>query len=503
MPLAAFDPPATPGLAARAPLRRLEALLLMGAAASVLSACASVPHLGPAPQPKPASAYAASESFTAPAADWPQDRWWTAYGDPQLSQLIEEALAGSPDLIAAQARVRQSDALADQVRSTLGPHVEGVAALGESKLSYNNGIPSSVIKHGWNDLGLAALSLNWQIDFFGKNRALLAAATSSEQAAEAEAAAARLTLSTAVAAAYADLNQLYADRDAAEAALRVRVESEDLIDQRFAQGLETQAAADRAHAGRAAAEAELAASDEAIGLTRNRIAALLGQGPDRGLAIGGRSPGPSAPSACRPISRPSWSAAGRMSWPLRLTASAAAHRIKAAKADFYPNVNLVALIGVESLGLRHAGQVRLDLRQRRPGHDVADLRIGPTARRLPRRRADYDAAVATYDQTLIRALKEVADSAVSARALDVRLAKSREALAAPSRLRPDAASATASGLGTYLDVLIGRGCADHQPPRRRRSGDPRLHPRCRPDPRPWRRISRLNSPNLILQEPFP
>jgi len=453
MPIAAFDPPATPELAARATLRRLQTLLLAGAAASVLSACASIPHLGPAPQPKPASAYAASVSFAAAAADWPQDRWWTTYGDPQLNQLIEEALAGSPDLIAAQARVRQSDALADQVRSTLGPHIEGVAAVGESKLSYNNGIPSSVIKHGWNDLGLAALSLNWQIDFLGKNRALLAAATSSGQAAQAEAAAARLALSTAVAGAYADLAQLYQDRDAAEAALRVRVQSQDLIDRRFAQGLETKSAADRTLAGRAATEAELAATDEAIGLTKNRLAALLGQGPDRGRAIARPKPDsirafglPTDLQAQLVGRRPDVVAA-------RLTASAAAHRIKAAKADFYPNVNLAAMIGVESLGLSNLVKSGSTFGNVGPAVTLPIFESGRLQGAYRQARADYDAAVAVYDQTLTRALQEVADSAVSARALDSRLAKRREALAASQSAYDLAAQRYGRGLGTYLDVL--------------------------------------------------
>src|SRR6185436_15902211 len=113
----------------------------------------------------------------------------------------------------------------------------------------------------------------------------------------------------------------------------------------------TQAAVERAHAGRAAAEAQLAAVDEAIGLTRNSLAALLGQGPDRGLAIARPEPGsirafglPANLQADLIGRRPDLVAA-------RLTAEAAGKRIKAAKADFYPNVNLTGLIGVQALGL--------------------------------------------------------------------------------------------------------------------------------------------------------
>ena len=90
--------------------RSLRAVLLGACATLSLAACATVPDLGPKPQPK---------TFTPPAldlpqAEWPTDTWWTAYNDPQLTLLIEEALAGSPDMATAAARIRKADALAQQ-----------------------------------------------------------------------------------------------------------------------------------------------------------------------------------------------------------------------------------------------------------------------------------------------------------------------------------------------------------------------------------------------------
>jgi NodT family efflux transporter outer membrane factor (OMF) lipoprotein len=425
----------------------------MAGAAAALSACASVPHLGAAPQPKSSAAYAAARSFDAPVAQWPSDSWWTAYADAQLGDLIGEALAGSPDLAKAQARVRQASAYAEITGATLGPHVSAVASVTEGKQSYNNGVPKAFVPHGWNDAGLVGAGLDWQLDFFGKNRALLAAATSEADALKAEAAAARLTLSTAIAAAYADLAQLYADRDAAEEALRVRKDSEALIAARCAHGLETRAAEERAHSARAAAEAELAALDEAAGLTRNRIAALMGQGPDRGLSIARPTVGglrafglPQNLAADLIGRRPDIVAA-------RLTAEAAAKRIKAAKADFYPNVNLTAFAGVQSLGLNMLTKSGSSVGSVGPAVSLPIFDSGRLQGAYRGARASYDAAVATYDQTLTRALQEVADSAVSARALDARLDKSREALTAAQKAYDLARQRYGRGLGTYLDVL--------------------------------------------------
>ena len=435
-------------------VRRLGRLLLLaGAAASTLSACATIPRLGPAPQARPVADYAASKSFDAPAAEWPRDHWWTAYGDPQLDTLIDEALAHSPTLAQARARVREADAVTEQTRSTLLPHMGGQGFVGGTKLSYNEGIPAQIIPHGWHDAGEMGLDLNWQIDFFGRQHALLAAARSEAQAGRAEAAAARLVLSTSVAGAYADLDRLFAEQDAATEAVRVRLESESLIAARSAQGLETDAARQRAYSARAASEEQLAALDEQIGLARNRVAALLGEGPDRGLAIARPAPGairafglPENLPAQLVGRRPDVTAA-------RLTAEAAAKRIKAARADFYPNVNLMAIVGYQSLGLSLLTKSGSSFGAAGPAITLPIFSAGRLEGAYRGARAGYELAVATYDQTLTRALQQVADSAVSARALDGRLSKSREALASAQTAYELTRQRYARGLGTYLDVL--------------------------------------------------
>jgi len=435
------------------PSRLTRVLLLTGTAAIALSGCAAVPKLGAAPQPKPLGAYAAAQSLSAPQAKWPNDHWWTAYGDAQLDQLIDEALSGSPTLAQADARVREAEALSQQAGAALGPQIGAEASVTEVKQSYNQGVPAAIVPHGWRSAGRAGVDLSWQVDFFGKNRALLAMATSKAEARRAEAAAARLAVSTAVAATYADLARLYADRDAALEAVRVRTETEALIRARFDQKLETQAACERAHAGRAAAQAQLAAVDEAIGLTRNGIAVLLGQGPDRGLGLHRPAPGAIRAfglPADLPVElvgrRPDVTAA-------RLTAEAAAKRVTAARADFYPNVNLMAVAGIQSLGLESLTQSGSDFGQVGPAVSLPIFTAGRLQGAYRGARAGYDLAVAAYDETLSRALKEVADATASARALDDRLAKTRESLTAAQTAYDLTRQRYANGLTTYLDVL--------------------------------------------------
>ena len=299
------------------------------------SACLSVPDLGPRPEPRAPESFAAT--FDAMVADWPAERWWENYGDPQLATLIGEALAGSPTMAVAEARVRRARANAQQAGAALQPSIDATASGGVLQASENLGLP---VAQGWQDFGQVALGLTFDLDLWGRNRANLRAALSEADAARADATYARLTLSTAIAASYADLARLAAVRDTASTNLRIREDTLRMMREREAQGLENRAVVARAESNRATAAADLAAVDEQIELIRNAIAALVGQGPDRGRAI-------SLPVAARlnafglPAGlgidivgrRPDIVAA-------RLRAEAQGQRIRAARAEFYPNVRL-------------------------------------------------------------------------------------------------------------------------------------------------------------------
>src|SRR4029453_16912440 len=91
------------------------------------SACASIPHLGPEPMPRAASDFVADKSFAAPRSEWPAEGWWLRYGDRQLGQLMEEALAGSPDLAAASARLRSAEGFAQRAHAARKPQADAFA----------------------------------------------------------------------------------------------------------------------------------------------------------------------------------------------------------------------------------------------------------------------------------------------------------------------------------------------------------------------------------------
>lgn len=425
-------------------------------AAVALASCASLPGEERKPPVRPPSAYQADKSFTAPAADWPSDRWWAAYGDPQLSGLIEEALKGSPTLAEAEARLRSASAQAAVARSATLPSLEGQGQVSETEQSRIEGFPpfiQQLLPQGYQGNARLTLNASYDLDLFGKNRAALAAAVSDAAAARADVAQARLTLSTAVAQAYADLARLTAERAAAAEAVANRQATSQLTAERVRNGLDTRAEEKQAEAATPASQAEVEAIDEQLLLTRHRIAALLGEGPDRGLAIADPKP-----EAIRPFGLPpdiKLHLLGRRPdiVAARLRAEAAGKRIDSSRAAFFPDVTLSAYVGQQSLGLSQLFNPAAAIGTFGPAVTLPIFEGGRLRGQLHGAHADYDAAVAAYDATLIQALQDVADSAASVKSAQTQLDERRAALAAGQQAYAVARERYQGGLSSYVAVL--------------------------------------------------
>jgi len=113
----------------------------LAVAALGLASCASLPDLGTTRNPKPLTAYAADQSFTAPAGEWPSDGWWNAYGDSQLTSLIDAALQGSPSMAQAQSPRHEVGSRGRRGAIARLPTLEGDGSYAEVKQSLNQGFP--------------------------------------------------------------------------------------------------------------------------------------------------------------------------------------------------------------------------------------------------------------------------------------------------------------------------------------------------------------------------
>lgn len=434
------------------PLRGVFAATLL--AASLMSGCASTRGLQPALTPDDAGSLAVSDSFggnTFSAAAWPTQDFWRAWGDPQLDALIAEALTGTPGLDAADARVRKAEAQAGLADDARRPHLS-------ANLQYSGTyLPETLLPapYGGDYKGveLAALNFRYAPDLWGGKRAHWEAAVDSLHATEVDAQQARLLLAGNIARTYLDLAQAHEAHQVATAEATRAQRLLTLATQRVRAGIDNQSQMRQAESTVASAEQQAEAAQQRIGLLRNAIAALLGQGPDRGLRIDAPSlravAAPALPSTLPSEllgHRPDVVAA-------RWRVEAAARNIDAGKADFYPSLNLTAMVGLA------AGRLS-DLFTRNAaaalGGPALSLPIfdGPRLRgQLAGNNADYDLAVAQYDQTLIAAVREVADALQSARTLDKQISAVAQARDAARQAWSLTDSRYRAGLGTQIEVL--------------------------------------------------
>jgi len=168
-------------------------------AALALAGCVDRGGWRPAPQlaPQALTADRTLAETKVDASAWPADAWWRGYGDPQLDALVDEALAGSPSLQVAEARLRAAQGQALAARAALAPTGTLDGSVVRQRFPVNGLYPPPYGGSWWTQ-GQATLDFSYDLDFWGHNRALAAAARSGVAAAEADRAAARLALAVAV-----------------------------------------------------------------------------------------------------------------------------------------------------------------------------------------------------------------------------------------------------------------------------------------------------------------
>jgi NodT family efflux transporter outer membrane factor (OMF) lipoprotein len=431
-------------------LRRAAA----AAASLLLAACASTGGLAPRSATiDPASLQANRSLAGAPLAraEWPAADWWKRFGDAQLNALVDEALANNPSMGAARARLDRAAALAGVAGAPLTPHVSAGADLNRQRFS-GTGIFPPPIGGSWYTQSQLALQFSYELDFWGKNRATYDAALGQARAAEVDGFAARLLLSAAVAHAYAQLGHAFDQLDVAQATLAQRQAIFDLTRQRLTAGLDTKVELKQAEASIPAARQRIAQIEEDIALARNQLAGLAGKGPDRGLSIErpraetGPVPLPSMLPADLVGRRPDIVAQ-------RWRVEAAQRDVDSAKAQFYPNINLAALAGVQSvmpskLLTKESAIPLADAAVQLPIFDGGRLRGN-----LGAKDADYDLAVEQYNQTVLDAVREVVDRLASLRSVDTQRSEARTGLSAAEEAYSVAVARYRAGLGNYLQVL--------------------------------------------------
>jgi NodT family efflux transporter outer membrane factor (OMF) lipoprotein len=443
-------------------------------AVTLIAGCASTNGLAPTASPRDANALAAQRSLRdahAGDAAWPARDWWKALDDAQLDALIDEAVRDSPTLKVAAARTRKAIAAADAAAAPLSPRIDGSASSTRERFP-NNGLTPPPLGGSTRTVNELQATLSWEIDFWGKNRAAYEAALGAARAAEVDAYAARLALSTNIAQAYVQLQRAYLLHDVAVATLAERQRIYELTRDRNAAGLDSRLELKQAESAVPATHEALVALDERMALARNQIAALLGAGPDRGLAIE-RPAATALASVALPSTLPAELIGRRPDVVAqRWRIEAAGRDIASAKAQFYPNVNLVAFVGLQTLGASNLLAAASGMAGVGPAITLPIFDAGRLRANLAAKDADYDVAVEQYNQTLADAMRDVVDQLASFRSVAEQRVQQRQALATTREAYELALLRYREGLGNYVQVL-----SAEQPLLDQQSLDAELHAR--------------------------
>ena len=386
------------------------------------------------------------------ARAWPADAWWRGYGDPQLDALVDEALAGSPSLQVAQARLRAAQGQAIAARAARFPTGELDGSVIRQRFPENGLYPPPYGGSAWTQ-GQATLDFSYDIDFWGRYRALAAAARSGVTAAEADRAAARLALAVAVVQAYIQLDLQYALLDVTNDNLKQQQSILELTQQRVDAGLETTARVKQSEGTVALTRAAQEFVQANVDLARNQLADLVGAGPDRGQRL--TRPQLQAPASLALPSLLPAELLGRRPDVVaaRAQVESAAHGVKAAEAQFYPNVNLTAFAGFQSLGLSQLFDAPNRVFGGGPALSLPVFNRGALQGALYGSQGQLDQSVAQYNQTLLDAIRQVADVVANWRALERETVQQQTALAAAQRSYDLTTQRYRAGLDNYLSVL--------------------------------------------------
>jgi NodT family efflux transporter outer membrane factor (OMF) lipoprotein len=354
-------------------------------------------------------------------------QWWTAFGDPQLDALMDLAGQDAPSLQIAESRLHEASAASAVAASNLLPAIDGTASANVDHFPAHYLYPAP---YGGNygSQGLIDASLTYHLDFWSKWRQSADAARNRVDVSRFEADDATLALRAALASAWLKLDTAYRLQDLAMQGLTLQTEVLHRLEIRREVGLSIDIDAVAARDTLTQIRAELAGYDARIAQLRHEIAALVGRSPAFADTLGR--------PAIRALDDPALISAVPATLlgyrpdvaAQRSAVAAAAKEIGVAKAAFYPDVDLVAFAGLQSLGIGFLLRASSTAAGVGPAVTLPIFEGGRLRANLRGRVAEYDESVSAYNATIVTALQQVADGIAAIQAARERQREARAAV---------------------------------------------------------------------------
>jgi multidrug efflux system outer membrane protein len=332
---------------------------------------------------------------------------------------MSRALAASPGLAGAEARIAAAQAQVRTAAALAGAHVDASASVLRQRLSDNGLIPPQFLGFHWYDQSDLGLTASYTFDWWGKQRAAVEAALDQAHAAQAEQAAADLALSAAVAQSYFGWQSDQARLLLARTYLDTVEQRRAIVQARLAATIAGDDELDQVDVELAAVREQQAALESSAQLRVVVLAALLGVAPTELPSLAARPLPLAATQLPADVGldliarRPDIAAA-------RARVDSASRSIEVARAGFLPDLSLRALLGVSSISLGRLLEIgsadpQVGAALHLPLFDAGALRGGYEAAQ-----AQQAAAIAAYDDAVVTAAREVGTQAVTLNDLAVR-----------------------------------------------------------------------------------
>jgi len=393
-----------------------------------LAGCASIPpDTQQLPQQDLAAVQLAADIHLA-SEGWPAAQWWRQFQDDQLDQLIEQALAASPNLAVANARIGSALSAFDAQHAERGPRLDLDANASRQRYSGNGLMPAPIGGNYYNEVTVG-VQAHYDLDWWGRHKAQIAASLGEVNARRAEYAMAEQMLAAEIARHYFSMQNGWARMDNLHALVALQQQLVVDKEKRIANGLGVSDDHLSAQTRLSLLQQQIALLETQVVTEREALRALLGGDrsalaslqPKIAQALPHALPGKLGMELL--ARRPDLQAA-------RWRVQASMSKIEAAQASFYPDIDLGASFGLDAIKLGKLLQSGSRTLFIGPALSLPLFDSGRLQAQLASARSERNELIADYNQNVFNVVRDVAQAGARVQGVENQLRLQQENLRA-------------------------------------------------------------------------
>lgn len=393
-----------------------------------LAGCASIPpDTQQLPQQDLATVQLAADIHLA-SEGWPAAQWWRQLQDEQLNQLIEQALSASPNLDVANARIGSALSAFDAQHAQRGPRVDLGADANRQRYSGNGLMPAPIGGNYYNEVTVG-VQAHYDLDWWGKHKAQIAASLGEVNARRAEYAMAEQMLAAEIAKHYFSMQSGWARMDNLHALVQLQQQLVLDKEKRIANGLGVSDDHLSAQTRLSLLQQQIAVLETQIVTEREALRALLGADASALASL--------QPKQAQPLPH---ALPGKLGMELlarrpdlqaaRWRVQAAMSKIEAAQASFYPDIDLGASFGLDAVKLGELLQSGSRTLFIGPALSLPLFDSGRLQAQLGGARSERNELIADYNQNVFNVVRDVAQAGARVQGVENQLRLQQENLRA-------------------------------------------------------------------------